>query len=193
MLFPHFLIHVSEKITQNLGLKVSELYVSWQDFWNYCLHPSSRAGHMLKPTSWGSLLKQRKPSCAGSTAEVPLTCRVSNSAKCQPYRVTKTSNKKGSQHRNCLMISMCEWKLKSDASCPPKQLVFLPCWMLEERQFLFSYKSCVNVENVSSSAADEVMQLSSLPSLEQTICTLAKIVLSTEVYFVCVCGGGSSR
>jgi hypothetical protein len=46
---------------------------------------------MLKPTSWGSLLKQRKPSCAGSTAEVPLTCRVSNSAKCQPYRVTKTS------------------------------------------------------------------------------------------------------
>lgn len=21
----------------------------WQDFWNYCLHPSSSAGHMLKP------------------------------------------------------------------------------------------------------------------------------------------------
>lgn len=65
--------------------------------------------------------------------------------------------------------------------------------MLEERQFLFSYKSCVNVENVSSSAADEVMQLSSLPSLEQTRCTMAKIFHSTEVSVVCVCGGGSSR
>lgn len=60
-----FLIHVLKKITQTLGLKVSELYVSWQDLWNYCLHPSSSAGHMLKPTSWALSSNRETHAVAG--------------------------------------------------------------------------------------------------------------------------------
>lgn len=126
----------------------------------------------------------------GASSDAPLVCRVSNSAKyCYKVVSLQLEKKKGLTALELFNDVNVWMEIKIGCQLPSKQLVFLPCWMLKECQRRFFHESCVNVENVSSSAARRCNEAGWLP--QPFFCTANQLLsgqdlLLQEVSKVCV-------